>query len=64
MYVINFLITEHSISSRYFLSKKYSSLNSKTYEQVINNWRGINSYIEIKNFKGINNDRQIRGSLF
>lgn len=55
MYVINFLITEHSISSRYFLSKKYSSLNSKTYEQVINNWRGINSYIEIKNFKGINN---------
>lgn len=64
MYVINFLITEHSISSRYFLSKKYSSLNSKTYEQVTNNWRGINSYIEIKNFKGINNDRQIRGSLF
>lgn len=64
MYVINFLTTEHSISSRYFLSKKYSSLNSKTYEQVTNNWRGINSYIEIKNFKGINNDRQIRGSLF
>lgn len=64
MYVINFLTTEHSISSRYFFSKKYSSLNSKTYEQVINNWRGINSYIEIKNFKGINNDRQIRGSLF
>lgn len=55
MYVINFLITEHSISSRYFLSKKYSSRNSKTYEQVTNNWRGINSYIEIKNFKGINN---------
>lgn len=55
MYVINFLITEHSISSRYFLSKKYSSLNSKTYEQAINNWSGINSYIEIKNFKGINN---------
>lgn len=55
MYVINFLTTEHSISSRYFLSKKYSSLNSKTYEQATNNWRGINSYIEIKNFKGINN---------
>lgn len=58
MYVINFLTTELTIltiSSRYFLSKKYSSLNSKTYEQVTNNWRGINSYIEIKNFKGINN---------
>lgn len=41
MYVINFLITEHSISSRYFLSKKYSSLNSKTYEQVINNWHKL-----------------------
>lgn len=41
MYVINFLTTEHSISSRYFLSKKYSSLNSKTYEQVINNWHKL-----------------------